>query len=263
VQGNSFAKAAIEIALLDAQGQRLGLPVHALLGGAVRDTVPIGVIVTLDTPDAMAEDAARWHALGARTYQVKIAHDAASSRARVSAVRDAIGAESVIAVDGNGSFGVAEAARTMEALAPFGVAFFEQPVPAWDIAGMAELVRRAVLPIVADECLVTAQDAMRLVREQAADGFNLKLAKSGIAETRRIMAIADSVGLPYGLGAMLETRFGSLAGIHVAATLRQPMFAAELVGPWKVRDGDVPAADLAENDFAWKLPAGTGWGREP
>jgi len=120
------------------------------------------------------------------------------------------------------------------------------------------------VPVVADEVLVTARDALELVRRGAADGFNLKLAKSGIAETRRIIAIADAAGIPCGLGSMLETRFGTLAGIHMAATLRAPLFSAELVGPWMVRDespGVVPAA--GESGLSWRVPQGAGWGADP
>jgi L-alanine-DL-glutamate epimerase-like enolase superfamily enzyme len=211
----------------------------------------------------MASDAQRWHRLGARTFQVKIAVDPASSEARVRAVRAVVGADSVIAVDGNGSFTLANALRTMDAIASHRVAFFEQPVAVWDFDAMASLVRRGIIPVVADECLVTSQDALRLVRQGAADGFNLKLAKSGIAETRRIIAIADAAGIPCGLGSMLETRFGTLAGIHMAATLRNPLFAAELVGPWMVHDNDAPLPELNADAFAWKLPSGPGWGAEP
>jgi L-alanine-DL-glutamate epimerase-like enolase superfamily enzyme len=260
---NAYARSAVELALWDLRGKLLEAPVHALIGGAVRASIPLGAIVALDTPEAMAEDAARWLALGARTYQVKIARDAASSVARVAAVRRVVGVDATVAVDGNASFSVSEALRTMDALAPHRVAFFEQPVATWNIDGMAALARRRVLPIVPDECLLTAQDALRLVRAGAADGFNIKLAKSGISEARRIMAIADAAGLPYGLGSMLETRFGTLAGIHMAATIREPLFAAELVGPWMVRDPDasLPAFDAAA--FEWQVPMQPGWGADP
>jgi muconate cycloisomerase len=260
---NAYARSAVELALWDLRGRLLGSPVHALIGGAVRRTVPIGAIVTLGSPQEMAADAARWHALGARTFQVKIAHDGRSSEERVRAVRGAVGDETTLAVDGNGSFKVAEAMRTIDLIAPHRIAFFEQPVAAWDIDGMAALVRRGVIPIVPDECLVTAQDALRLWRAGAADGFNLKLAKSGIAETRRIMAVADAAGIPYGLGSMLETHFGTLAGIHMAATIRQPLFAAELVGPWMVRDVKPPLPLLDADAFEWRVPGGPGWGAEP
>jgi L-alanine-DL-glutamate epimerase-like enolase superfamily enzyme len=260
---NAYARSAVELALWDLRGRLLDAPVHALIGGAVRRRIPIGAIVTLGVPEAMAEDAARWYALGARTFQVKIAQDARSSEARVRAVRGAVGDDATLAVDGNGSFTVSEAMRTMDAIAPHRPAFFEQPVAAWDIDGLAALVRRGIIPIVPDECLVTSHDALRLWRAGAADGFNLKLAKSGISETRRIMAIADAAGIPYGLGAMLETHFGTLAGIHMAATIRQPLFAAELVGPWMVRDPKPSVPEFDAATFEWLVPQGPGWGADP
>ncbi len=104
---------------------------------------------------------------------------------------------------------------------------------------------------------------MRLIRAGAADGFNLKIAKSGISETRRIIAIADAAGIPCGLGSMLETHFGTLAGIHMAATIRKPLFAAELCGPWMVRDQKpaLPVFDAAA--FEWQVPDAPGWGAAP
>jgi len=262
--GNAYARSAVELALWDLRGKLLGVPVHALIGGTVRKEVPLGAIVVLDEPAAMAADAREWATRGARTFQVKVCQDADSSMARVRAVRDAVGPEAILAIDGNGSFSRREALRTAEAVATLGVAFFEQPVPAWDLDSMAHLVRADVLPIVADEGLVTARDALVMVRRSAASGFNLKLAKSGIAETRRIIAVADAAGIPYGLGSMLETRFGTLAGIHMAATLREPLFSAELVGPWMVRDDSAEAGpQLGKVGFAWQVPQGSGWGFEP
>lgn len=261
--GNPYAHSVMELALLDLRSRSLGIPAHTLLGGAIRDEVPLGAIITLDTPTAMAEEARYWSALGAETFQVKVAVDAQSSLRRVAAIRQAVGPQAVIAIDGNGSFTVTAARQTMKALAPHDIAFFEQPVPAWDIRGMATLTGDGLIPIVADECLFTAHDALRIVQSEAANGFNLKLAKSGISETRRIMAIADAAGIPYGLGAMLETPFGSLAGVHFAATLNQPLFSAELVGPWKMQAPRIPEGRLSENSFAWRVPTGPGWGGIP
>lgn len=262
--GNFYARSAVELALWDLRGKLLKAPVHGLIGGAVRQEIPIGAIVPLDSPAAMAENARTWAERGAGTFQVKIANDAQSSRARVEAVRVAVGNDAMIAVDGNGSFTGREALSTMEAVARYKIAFFEQPVPVWDFDSMTLLVRDGPIPVVADECLFTARDALNLIRRGAASGFNLKLAKSGIAETRRIIAIADAAGIPYGLGSMLETRFGTLAGIHMAATLRNPLFSAELVGPWMVRDpvdGGLP--ELDRKTLAWRVPMGPGWGADP
>lgn len=262
--GNPYARSAVELALWDLKGRMLSAPVHQLIGGCVHRSIPIGAIVALGEPSVMAENAASWAAKGAKTFQVKISGDAASSCERVRAVREAVGSDAVIAVDGNGSFSRAEALRTMEALAPSNVAFFEQPVAIWDLNGMAELVHARIVPVVADECLVTIHDAMALVRRGAADGFNLKLAKSGISETRKIMAIADAAGIPYGLGSMLETHFGTLAGIHMASTIRKPLFSAELVGPWMVKDRQLGAIPQAiPGDFCWQVPDGAGWGGRP
>lgn len=262
--GNPYARSAVELALWDVRGKALGVPVHALIGGAVRSEVSLGAIIALDSPANMAQDALVWAQRGAMTFQVKVCEDARSGIARVAAVREAVGATAIIAIDGNGSFSRKEATRMAEAAAGLGVAFFEQPVAVWDLESMAFLVRVGAVPIVADEGLVTAHDALELVRRRAADGFNLKLAKSGISETRRIIAIADAAGIPCGLGSMLETRFGTLAGIHMAASLRAPLFSAELVGPWMIKDETRARLPLlGEHGLSWRVPQAPGWGADP
>jgi len=259
--GNPYARSALEMALLELRAKLLGVPAHVLLGGACHEEIRLGGIVSYDTPERMAAQARWWADKGAVALQVKLIRERARSAATVAAVREAVGRDIVVGVDGNGSFTPLEALRTMEAIAPYGVDFFEQPVPAADLGGMALLVRKGAIPVVADESLWTARDALRLRDAGAAHGFNLKLAKSGIVETRRIMAVADAAGIPYGLGTMLETGLGTLANVHFAATLRAPLFPAEAVGPWMVRD-DVSGVRLARGsvELSWLVPSGPGWG---
>jgi len=119
--GNPYARSAVELALWDLRGKALGAPVHALIGGAVRNEVPLGAIIPLDSPVNMAQDALSWAQRGACTFQVKVAEDARSGGERVQAVRDAVGAAAVIAIDGNGSYSRREAHRMAETAARLAV----------------------------------------------------------------------------------------------------------------------------------------------
>lgn len=258
---NWYAKAALDLALWDLRAQRLRVPAASLFGGRVRDRVPIGAVIKLDAPEAMATDARLWLERGARFFQCKLSEDAESSVARLCAIRGAIGDEVTIAVDGNASFSRSEARKTARAIARFTIKYFEQPLVRHDLKGMAMLVRETEFPIVADESLHSSIDALRLVEEGAASGFNVKLSKSGISESRRIIAIAEAAGLPYGIGTMFESRRGTLANVQFAASVPSPFNPAELVGPWMVDDPEeVPALQLADDELAWKVPTGAGWG---
>lgn len=259
---NPYARSALELALLELRAKLLEVPAYVLLGGACRDEIRLAGIVSYDAPEGMAARARWWADRGAAALQVKLIRDRARSVATVAAVRQAVGPEIMIAVDGNGSFTSLEALRTMDELAAYHVQFFEQPVASDDIDGMALLVRRGALPVVADESLYTARDALRLRDAGACHGFNIKVAKSGVAESRRIIAIADAAGLPYGLGTMLETGFGTLAQVHFAATLKATLFPSEAIGPWLIED-DVTgvAPEHGSVELSWAVPTGPGWGK--
>ena len=262
--GNPYARSAIDLALTDLGARLMDKPAHEIMGGAVHEEIALGGIVTLATPQKMAAQARAWVKKGAASLQVKITANLEDSVARISAVRKAVGDAVLIAVDGNGSFDRLTALRTMDAIAGYRIEFFEQPVVADDMDGMAMLTAKGSIPIVADEMLVTGRDALRIVNAGAAHGFNLKLNKSGITETRRIQAIAAAGGIRCGLGSMLESNFGTYAQVHFAATLQQPLFAAELVGPWMVKDGVTgPVPKHGKVPMSWVLPKGIGWGAVP
>ncbi|WP_269498984.1 mandelate racemase/muconate lactonizing enzyme family protein [Castellaniella sp. S9] len=258
---NWYAKAALDMALWDLRARSLNVSAAALFGGKARDEVPIGAVIALSDPESMARDAAVWLKRGARFFQCKIAEDERSSVARLSAIREAVGRDVEIAVDGNASFSLIAARRTVEAITQFDIKYFEQPLPRYELDGLATLVREAPFPIVADESLHSAMDAMRLCDRKAANGFNVKLSKSGISESRRIIAIAEAAGIPYGLGTMFESKRGTLASVQFAASIPSPFYPTEAVGPWMVEDPeDVPGLQLAEGTLAWKVPTGPGWG---
>lgn len=258
---NWYAKAALDMALWDLRARSLGVSAATLFGGKARSEVPIGAVIALSDPQSMAREAGVWMERGAQFFQCKIAEDAASSVARISAIRQVVGTDVEIAVDGNASFSLIAARNTVEAIEKFDIKYFEQPLQRYELDGMATLVADAPFPIVADESLHSALDAMRLCDRKAANGFNVKLSKSGISESKRIIAIAEAAGIPYGLGTMFESKRGTLASVQFAASIPAPFYPTEAVGPWMVEDpDDVPGLQLADGALAWKVPTGPGWG---
>lgn len=236
VYGHPFTKAALEMALWDILGKSAGLPVYRLLGGPVRESVPTKWSISGVKP-SRAADIARW-ALerGFRTMKVKVGIDAEQDIDRVRAVRETVGPAVRLGIDANGAWTPAQAVRMIRRLCEFDIYFAEQPVPPGDVAWMADVRKRVEVPIIADESVYTVQDALSLVRADAADVFSIYVGKSGgIGPARKIAAIAEAAGLSCTLGSNLEMGIGSAAMIHLAMAtpaLGNPEYPCDIIGPF-------------------------------
>ena len=261
-RGNRFAKCAIETALLDAQGKRLGVPVSTLLGGAVRKTLPVlWTLASGDTQRDIEEAemllAERRHntfklKIGRRTVRDDIAH--------VSRIKAALGERAKVTVDVNQAWNEVDAALGIEALEAAGVDLIEQPTPREQRGALARLASRFIVPIMADEAVTGQEDALELVRGACADVFALKIAKSGgIYAMMRTAAIADAAGVSLYGGTMLEGSIGSIASAHGFAALPQLSWGTELFGPLLLKD-DIVTARPQYRDFDLHMPQGPGLG---
>ena len=241
VSGNPFTKSAVEMALWDIAGKAAGKPVYELLGGKVRDAVSTKWSVSGRESDKAAE-IARWAIdKGFKSMKVKVGIDPESDVARLKAVRAAVGPNIHIGVDANGGWKTADAAVTViDHLAEHDVYFVEQPVPAGDIYGMAQVHGRVHFPIIADESCYTLQDARNLAHAKAADVFSIYVGKAGgIRCARRITEFAESVGLSCTVGSNLEMGVGSAAMIHLALAcsgIHPEVFPCDIIGPMFYED---------------------------
>ncbi len=145
--GQLWAKAAIDIAAHDVAGRRLGVSVGVLLGGRVRDAVPLsGGPIGLTTPDEAATSARALVDAGFRTIKVKIGAGRDADAATVRAVRDAVGPAIALRLDANQGYRADEAVRAMRHLERYEPALIEQPVPAWDLDGLAKVAAALDVP---------------------------------------------------------------------------------------------------------------------
>ena len=260
---NNAAKAAIETALFDAVGRTLGLPVTTLLGGAVRDRVPVLWTLASGDPAQEAEEAerklaARLH----RTFKVKIgAQEPAADMARMRHLAAALSDRAELIVDANQAWDEAVSARCLPELHEMGVRLVEQPVPAWNVAAMARLrARPGAPPLLADECVFTAHDMLAVGCAGAADAVSLKLVKhGGLLALKRVAAVAEAAGIALYGGCLLESSVGAAAHLQAFATLRELNWGCEHFGP-QILVGDLVAEPLSFEDFHVHLPAGPGIG---
>jgi len=261
-RGNTFAKSALQTALLDAQGKRLGVPVSTLLGGAVRDAVP--VLWTLASGDTRRDIEEAEALLAARrhdTFKLKIGRrSVAEDVAHVCAIKEALGARARVTVDVNQAWSESQAATGIARLEAAGVDLVEQPLPRAHRAGMARLAARFVVPIMADEAVHGPEDAMDLARLGAADVLALKISKSGGPyEVLRTAAVGDAAGMALYGGTMLEGSIGTVAAAHAFSTLPRLEWGTELFGPLLLVD-DIVRQRPAYQDFSMALPTGPGLG---
>jgi len=259
---NNAAKAAIESALFDAVGKTLGVPAVQLLGGAVCESIP--VLWTLASGDPAQEIEEAEKKLSARlhdTFKVKIgAWSPEADVMRLRRLADALAGRASLIVDANQAWDETTAMRWLPVLAELGVRLVEQPLPAWNLAGMARLRARSTVPLMADECVFSAHEMLDVARSGAADVVSLKLVKhGGLLATRDVAAVAEAAGIGLYGGCLLESSIGAAAHLQVFAGLRELAWGCEHFGPQILVD-DLVEKPLRFTDFRIHLPAGPGLG---
>ena len=260
VKDNRFAKSAVETALLDAQGKRVGLPVSELLGGRRRDRLPVAwTLASGNTARDIAEAERMLDLRRHRVFKLKIgARGLREDIAHVAAIKAALGDRAGVRVDVNMAWSETEAALGMAALADAGCELVEQPVAS--AAALARLVRRFPLALMADEALTGPESAFDLACAQGADVFAVKLEQSGGAfNALRVAAIADAAGIGLYGGTMLEGAVGTVISAHAFATFANLQWGTELFGPLLLTE-EILAEPLDYGDFELTVPAGPGLG---
>lgn len=263
--GHAFTKAAIEMALWDLLGKAAGLPVYRLLGGKRRDFVPTKWSISGVAPDKAAA-IANWAAeKGFRTMKVKVGIDRDQDVERVKAVREAVGPDVRLGVDANGAWKPRMAIDMVHRLAEYDIYFVEQPVPAGDPSWLADVRNAVDVPVIADESLYTAQDALSLIREEACDVFSVYVGKSGgISAGAHLAAVADAAGLSCTLGSNLEMGIGSAAMLHLAIATGgfvEGQFPCDIIGPLFYED-ELLREPLDIRGGEARVPDGPGLGVE-
>lgn len=262
VRGNRFAKNAIETALLDLQGQRLGIPMSELLGGRLRQRLP--VLWTLASGDTVKDIDEAQEMLQLRrhnAFKLKIgAHAIQDDVRHVLAIKKALGEDVSIRVDVNQAWSEGDATKAIAMLQDGGIDLIEQPIAAANRDGMARLAARFDVAIMADEALNGPQDAWAFAQQQAADVFAVKIAQSGgLTQAKALDTVATLAGIGLYGGTMLEGPIGTIASAHLFSTFDELSFGTELFGPLLLTQ-DILAEPLQYRDFALELPTGNGLG---
>jgi muconate cycloisomerase len=264
VQGNPIARCAVENALWDGLGKRLGLSVSALFGGAVHSGIEVAWTLASgdsnrDIDEAFEMLESRRH----RQFKLKIGkRSVKDDLAHVAQIKSALGDAAILTVDVNQAWDMHAARWGVKGLQDIGVAMVEQPIPAAQINNLASLSQSCEIAVMADEALRGADDAMNYARGPAADAFAVKVAQSGgLSNARDVIAIGQAAGLGIYGGTMLETGVGTAAALQLFCTVDKLHWGSELFGPLLFKD-DILTTPLRYADFQVHLPKGAGCGVE-
>ncbi|WP_318240589.1 muconate/chloromuconate family cycloisomerase [Brevundimonas guildfordensis] len=262
IAGNRFSKCAVETALLDAMGQRVGLPMSELLGGRRRERLPVAwTLASGDTAKDIDEAEQMLAERRHNIFKLKIGkRSVADDVAHVAAIKRALGDRASVRVDVNRAWDEASATRGVAMLEAAGCDLVEQPVDAHLRGAMARLSQRFTIPIMADESLTGPASAFDFAAGAAADVFAVKIAQSGGPKAAcAVAAIAEAAGVALYGGTMLEGPIGTAASAHAFSTFAHLSFQTELFGPLLLTE-EILEEPLAYADFGLKVPDGPGLG---
>lgn len=260
IRDNRFAKCAVETALFDALGQRTGLPVSQLLGGRVRESLPVAwTLASGDTAKDIDEAERMLAQRRHNIFKLKIGRRAvADDVAHVAAIKKALGDRAAVRVDVNMAWSELQAQHGLAALADAGCELAEQPVATAE--ALARLKGRYPIAIMADESLTGPASAFALARVAGADVFAVKIEQSGgLRAAQQVAAIADAAGIALYGGTMLEGAVGTVASAHVFATFRDLQWGTELFGPLLLTE-EILAQPLQYQDFQLAVSTAPGLG---
>lgn len=240
------ARAAVDIALYDLLGQRAGLPLYQLLGGA-RQRILTSVTIGITSVDDGARRARELVQAGFRALKIKTGKDWKEDVERVKAIRDTVGATMALRVDANQGYNVQAALKFIRGVKDCRIEFIEQPTPANALGDLKILRDESAIPIMADESARSANDVLNLGFNKIVDMVNVKLMKSGgILSAGQAVAVAAAGGLPVMLGCMDESRVSIAAALHLACALPGVHYA-DLDGAFDIVD-DIATGGFEFND---------------
>lgn len=235
LRGYPYAKAGLEVAILDAVARGLGVPVYRLLGGRCRDRVALAHSIGLmDIRDAATEAMAAVEG-GIRTLKVKIGLDPDRDVEIVREIRRVVGEGVNIRVDGNQGYATwREAVTAIHRMEEYGIVYAEQPVDGLD--QMAEVSARCNVPLMADESVWTERDVVRIAATKAAQYLSVYYTKpGGLWKAKRLLTVAGAHRMMCDINGSGEMGIGNAANLQLAAA------APEIRLP-----GTIPVTSTAE-----------------
>ncbi len=259
------SRAPVDMAVFDIQGKLNSKPVSELLGKRCRDELEVGHILSAESPESMAEEAATASLRGCRSLKAKLSGEPSEDRKRVQTIRSSVGDQAILWVDPNEQWSVNECATWCKSLnEDCRVDYVEQPIPGWDFEGLAKL-RKEIQPVrvIADQSVYSVHDAERIVALKAADVITIKTMRLGISKAAKVAEISAKAGLGCKIGAGGEGPVGGAAAICISQIATNLADCNELSFP---RYRELPFEGLIQGsrgEWTWKVEEAPGLGVKP
>lgn len=216
-QFTQFVLAGIEVACWDALGRALDAPSRTFFGGQVHEELDYFAFLQGDGPDALAAHARELADHDVVYMKVGRPRD---DDACVAAVREAIGPGKLLRIDPNEAWDAATAVDRIRRLAIYDLDWVEQPVPHWDVAGLAHVRRKVDVKIAADQAVYTTQQLRQVLEHEAADVVvQGPHDAGGLLRFRQQAFLCSAWGLNVNLHAFMQTEISFLAHAQVASTI--------------------------------------------
>ncbi|SFN52552.1 mandelate racemase/muconate lactonizing enzyme family protein [Variovorax sp. OV329] len=254
-------RCAIDIALHDAMGRALNVPVYQLLGGKQRDSFEIVKNIGVSDSKTSAEIALRCTQDGYRNIKMRVGGNHSVDVARIRAVREAVGPDISIRIDANQAWTPKQAIQRIQDFEAYGIDSVEQPCKFWDLEGGAQVVRTVRTSIIADEGFWSANDARLLLQARAADTLHVYLGKcGGLRESMRIASLAQTFDADISVGERVPLGISEAAHAHYAAALSNAHFPAALA--YDLNEHDLLCKPVRKEGGTMYVPEGPGLGIE-
>lgn len=258
-----MSKAPLDMALYDIMGKSLGVPAHKLLGGSTVERFPLVGLIGIGSEEEVVTEALRFVEEGYTGLRLKIGPG--QDAGNVEAIREAVGEEVTLRVDGNQGYSVAEAAKAIRAMEPFDIELVEQPTPWWDFRGLAEVAAAVDTPIMPHESIFQISNVKNLFDLGALGVLGLKTYRpgGGLTSARKLLDAAWLMGVPCMLHDDVEMGVSlAAASQFIAARIGDLKFKAELSGyPEWIADYVEKTSLKMEGGYA-HVPEGPGLGVE-
>jgi L-Ala-D/L-Glu epimerase len=211
------ARAAVDMALHDLYAQALGVPLCELLG-RVHDRLPTSITIGIKNAEETLREADEYLGRGFRALKVKIGLSLEEDLDRLRRLRERVGPHITLRADANQGYTLAQTDRFLRDARALALELIEQPIAAKQTRMLAALDEQGRRRLVADESLLTPEDAFALALPPAPCGvYNIKLMKcGGVSPALRIASVADLAGIELMWGCMDESRIGISAALHTA-----------------------------------------------
>ena len=251
--------AGLDMACYDLAAQTAGVPIYQLLGGPRQAEVRISWVAFIrDDLQQLREEIAEKKAAGFDAFKLKVGVDIELDEARLKILRETAGPAASIKIDPNGGWSYAEAERYIPRLARYDLDGVETPIAFRDPQELAALRCQVEVPLI--EHVFNADDALRYIRHDALDCFNIATTGcGGIWPARIIAEMAKAAGVGILLGSTVELGLGTLAQLHLAASIDDLALPSDLVGP-ALYEHDVLDSPLVYRQGRLRIPAGPGLG---